>query len=159
MKKAWIISIASLVVLFGLSFVSRAFAAQDYLLVCNPAGKMTFGGYHDGSTRTLNVGFNFRGAATGSSVKQPGPGECAWVDRGWKAGEPQSVTYYGDDIGGLELYFEGNLKLANFSPSGRSKASREIRYIFEHLRDGTIFYVHAVYDTRLKTLRITRVGP
>ncbi|MCL4189246.1 MAG: hypothetical protein KJZ85_16720 [Rhodobacteraceae bacterium] len=104
-----------------------AAAQTSYPLICRAGGEMHAAVRADGMIRL----FFAAGTAAGASTP-PAPGQCTWLDRGFRAGEP------------LVLQLAGN-------PGG-------VRYLVDGLISGGTFFAH-VYNNGAGAMVVTRVGP
>jgi hypothetical protein len=66
-----------------------------------------------------------------AGVAPPGPGQCGWLDRGYRPGEPASLRYSGNRDG--------------------------VRYLLDGVLGGGNFYVHVHRDGDAMT--VDRAGP
>lgn len=127
-------------------------AQESYPMVCRGGGSMRVDAWRNG------IQIYFRGADTGASQRQPGPGECAWLDRGLRSGEPRMLTWFPGDIGTFIVKFDGRGMITGYDIRGN--AADNYKYLLDNIRRGSIFYVHS-YRPQGSTpqLRITRIGP
>jgi hypothetical protein len=96
-----------------------------YPMVCHGGGAMKaeiFAG-------TIIV--RFEPTDVGVGVAPPGPGQCGWLDRGYRPGEPASLRYSGNLDG--------------------------VRYLVDGVVRGGNFYVHVHKDG--DAMMVDRVGP
>jgi hypothetical protein len=110
-----------------LSMASAAAFGQQggYPMICHGGGAMKaeiFAG-------TIIV--RFEPTDVGVGVAPPGPGQCGWLDRGYRPGEPASLRYSGN-------------------PDG-------VRYLVDGVLRGGNFYVHVHRDGDAMT--VDRIGP
>lgn len=113
--------------LFALAGVSGAHAQKSYPVVCNGGGNMMA---EVSAGNTVRVRFDAGKEAASSSP--PAEGECRWLDRAFRSGEPNI------------LLVRGNGKHAD--------------YIIDSVRKGETFYAH-IYNTGRGTMMVERVGP
>jgi hypothetical protein len=105
---------------------AAAFAQQGgYPMICRGGGAMKLGIF----AGTVIV--RFEPTEVGAGVAPPGPGQCGWLDRGYRPGEPAS------------LQFSGN-------PDG-------VHYLVNGVLRGDNFYVHVHKDGDVMT--VDRIGP
>lgn len=117
----------SLVLLATLA--TPALAQQtSYPLVCRAGATMSASVQGNGA---VNLGF--RAGAQAASAGTPAAGECRWLDRGFRQGEPTRMIL----------------------PSGNAQNAL---YLVGALVRGETFYVH-VFNDNAGAMRITRVGP
>jgi len=152
MKKT--ISTAVLVALavLGSSATAGAAGPQSYPMVCRGGGGMRVEWYGaravTGRSTTPQVALQFAHAAAAASERQPGPGQCAWLDRPLNAKEASRMV-----IDGEAVYFQlqaGGRADVSFIPS-------EVNQVVRAALGGSVFYVHARTDGGV--LAVTRVGP
>lgn len=117
----------ALAALLTLSALPAA-AQTAYPLVCRGGGAM-MGSFNSAGALSLN----FVPGTAAASAGTPSAGECRWLDRAFRAGEP------------------GRLALAHGSPANA------LSLIGAAMR-GETFYAH-VYNDGAGNMRVTRVGP
>ena len=117
---------AATVAAIGAASLPQAAHAEphSYLLMCNGGGNMRA---MIGSSGTIQLDF-----AAGRAAGAPGAGECTWVDRTFRPGEP-TVLAMRNNRAGAEYLLRGMLE------------------------DGR-FFVHA-YNDRSGHMIVTRTGP
>jgi hypothetical protein len=71
----------------------------------------------------------FEPTDVGANVAPPGPGQCGWLDRGYRPGEPASLRYAGNQDG-VRYLLDGMLRGGNF-------------YVYVH-RDGDAMAVDRI---------------
>jgi hypothetical protein len=111
-----------------LSMASATVASAQpvgYPMVCHGGGAMKAEIF----TNTIIV--HFEPADVGVGVAPPGPGQCGWLDRGYRPGEPASLQYSGN-------------------PGG-------VRYLANGVFSGGNFYVHVHKDG--DSMVVDRIGP
>ena len=150
------------------AFVAAVLAAplahaqpQSYPLACRGGGSLFQLNIDVGGSDKSNLTISFKGAPAGASTRAPQRGECAWLDRGWRSGEPQTMTWVGD-IENLGLAFSPDGRLSSISAQRAGPQSAQLKYLLDALRRGQTFQVHAYRDTARSGesfLRVTRVGP
>ncbi|MCC6305465.1 MAG: hypothetical protein IT545_09740 [Rhodobacteraceae bacterium] len=110
------------------AFLAAPAAAQtSYPLICRSGGPMWASVQASGQIRLAFVAGTAAGATT-----PPGPGQCTWLDRGFRAGEPAVLELAGN-------------------PGG-------VRYLIDGLLSGGTFFAH-VYNNGAGAMIVTRVGP
>ena len=92
-------------------------------LICRPGG---------GMVATVVIGTIRVTFTPGTTPAMPASGECVWLDRGFREGEPGVLRFAGD--------------LA------------DARYLADAIFGNTTFYAH-VYDDGAGAMIVTRVGP
>jgi len=127
-------------------------AGKSYPMVCRGGGSMWVESWRNG------IQIHFRGASAGSSQRQPGPGECAWLDRGFRPGEPTMLTWYPRSIDTFIVKINSRGTVTGYDIRGG--AAGNYRYLLDNALRGSVFYVHAYRPTgAVPQLRITRIGP
>jgi hypothetical protein len=104
-----------------------ATAQKSYPVVCNAGGNMMA---EVSSGNTVRVRFDPGRRGAGSTP--PNAGECAWLDRGFRSGEPNI------------LLTKGN--------------GRHADYIISAVRKGETFYAH-IRNNRRGAMVVERIGP
>jgi hypothetical protein len=104
---------------------AAAFAQQGYPMICRGGGAMKLGIFAG------TVIIRFEPTEVGAGVAPPGPGQCGWLDRGYRAGEPASLQY----LGNLDA----------------------VHYLVNGVLRGDNFYVHVHKDGDVMT--VDRIGP
>lgn len=149
-------SMYMLLVSLGFVFLAPiASAANDYTVVCNSDGNMKTNyieSHNVGSGQRdrvrIRLEFQFKKAPTAAGVRQPAPGECAWVDRPFNTKEASRLTLYSDyKRGDFTVSFQGN-RLAEINSSNPT-----VLKLITALRKPGIFYL------RVGLGKITRFGP
>lgn len=107
----------------------------------------------------------FQGGKQGAQVRPPGVGECTWLDRGFRPGEPQELGWVAKDpISQLNVMFAPPNKIITMEIHGTPKEVANYKYLYNKIRNGEVFQVHAFLDTcgkgkKCSWLTVTRVGP
>lgn len=129
----------------------EAEAAQSYVLACRGGGAMQAVAGQRVSQRRAFVEIRFRPGRQGAGVRAPAPGECTWVDRGFRSGEPAKLIYRE----------RGNTWIQSVCSSrgcSTSSNSRNILKLMNNVRSGRAFQLR-VYNNRSGHMEVTRVGP
>ena len=144
-------------------FASAASANPSYPLICRGGPGMRImvnhdvpDGVHTGATAMTVF---FRAAA---SAANPGPGECVWMDRTFRPGEPENFWVKGE----VEFAFQvqGDARLARdgtgwrLNPEGSGAAAHDWATIVTGVLNGGTFTVE-VYNAGGRTMAVTAVGP
>jgi hypothetical protein len=133
----------------------------SYPLVCQGGGGLFQLNIDVGGSDRSNLTVTFKGASQGASARRPERGECAWLDRGWRQGEPQMLTWAGD-VDNVGLAFSPDGRLGSIDVRRAGPGGAQLKYLVDALRKSEPFQVHA-YRASSKSgqayLRITRVGP
>jgi hypothetical protein len=132
----------------------------SYPLVCR-GGASPFQLYIDfgGSDKSF-LTVSFRGASAGVNTRPPERGECAWLDRGWRSGEPQVLRWAGN-LDDVRLVFSPDGRLSSVDLPRAGPGGAQLKYLIDALRSGSPYQVHAhsaaLFGARF--LIVTRVGP
>jgi hypothetical protein len=141
---------------------TAASAAPSYPLICKGGPSMRImvnhdvpDGVHTGATHMTVF---FHAAATAAS---PGAGECVWMDRTFRSGEPENFQITGD----VEFAFQvrGNGKIATdttgwrLNPEGSGGPAHDWKTIVDGVLNGGTFTVQ-VYNAG-SAMIVTGVGP
>lgn len=133
---------------FSLSTPSQA--ARDYVMTCRAGGSMQAIAGQRVSSREAFVSITFRGGMMGAAVRPPRPGECTWIDRGFRRGEPTKLIY--KENGSWVQ------SVCNAHKCDTRTNSRSIQSLMIAVRDKKTFQVHARNDGR-GNMVVSRVGP
>ncbi len=106
---------------------SDASAQTSYTLICKSGGDMV------AEVRAgAQVKIEFQGGTDAASNTPPSPGQCSWLDRGFRQGEPTVLAVAGD--------------------------AAHATYLVDALIRGETFYAH-VYNDGQGSMKVTRIGP
>ena len=123
----------------------------SFTLVCRGGGNMraVYGPRRSGGS---DLWIYFERASTGATQRQPGAGQCAWVDRALRETEPAKLQFTGEDqyISRLDITGTSKFKIVGV-------VGKDLEYLLEAVTSGDLFYVRC-RNTR-QELTITRVGP
>ena len=124
---------------------------SSFTLVCRGGGSMraVYGPRRSGGS---DLWIYFEKASSGATQRQPGAGECAWVDRALRETEPAKLLFTGDDQYISRLDITGTSKFRIVGVQGN-----DLKYLLEAVTSGDLFYVRC-RNTR-QELTSTRVGP
>ncbi len=93
----------------------------------------------------------------------PSAGQCAWLDCGWRSGEPQTLNWNSSDIDRVTVVYGGDGRIRTFETQGDGRAPESFRYLLDAVRRSDLFYVHAYQAScrggKCPFLSVTRVGP
>ena len=117
------ISVAAAIT-FAAMTIPAAEAANSYPLICQGGGDMSA---RVSANATIKLRF-----APGTEAGAVRPGECTWIDRGFRPGEPDTLLL--------------------------NRHRRGAEYIINGMLNGERFYVHG-YNNQNGALVITRIGP
>ena len=159
-------------VLAALCAISIPVLAADppsYPLLCHGGPGMRIMTNHDvdsaGVPGATAMFIYFKPASQPGSAQQPGPGECVWLDRTFRAGEPAVMWIKSPKI---EFAFQimGNGSVAvdstgprlNVEGTASSAEAKDWQYLVDGVMKGQIFTAH-VYNSGGRVMVVTRVRP
>lgn len=128
-----------------------ATAAESYVMTCRGGGDMVAVVGQRVSNPHVFVEITFKPGTAGAGVQPPKPGECTWIDRGMRQGEPTKILY--DDMGVAwtqTLCRAGGCQVR--TPS--ANAGRLVNWV----QTSQPFQVH-VYNDNAGHMTVTKVGP
>jgi len=142
---------------------TSAYADPSYPLICHggPGMKIMVNhdvpdGVHTGATHMTVF---FHPAATPAS---PGPGECVWMDRTFRPGEPTNLWLSGDVEFAVQVNANGKVVRDSsgwrLNPEGSSPAAHDWATVVNGVLEGGTFTVQ-VYNSGGRTMVVTSVGP
>ncbi|NWH08371.1 MAG: hypothetical protein HXY22_06975 [Alphaproteobacteria bacterium] len=134
----------------------------SYPLICRGGPDMRIATAHD-VPDGVNTGQNamtvyFRASANPAN---PGPGECVWMDRTFRPGEPENFWIKGNVEFSFQVY--GNGRVASdgsgirLNPEGSGPEAQDWKEIVNGVMNGGVFTVQ-VYNGG-GSMIVTRVGP
>ena len=99
----------------------------------------------------------------GSKPGSPQPGECIWMDRTFRPGEPAVLWIRSPHVEfAFQVYGDGRVARdasgIRLSPEGNSPEAQKWRYLTDGVLDGKQFTAH-VYNDNGRVMVITSVGP
>jgi hypothetical protein len=106
---------------------SPATAQKSYPVVCRGGGNMMA---EVSAGNTVRV--RFEPARAGASDAPPAAGECAWLDRGFRSGEPNNLLVRGN--------------------------GRHADYLLDAVRNASTFQAH-VHNNQRGAMVVDRIGP
>ncbi len=125
--------------------------AKSYPLICRGGEAMK------GSFSDVAIKFTFIGAKQSVGSRPPRAGECAWLDRGFRPGEPEDAVWNPGKPRGLRVDFEGS-KMKRISTG-----NRRYNYLANSILNGTVFQIFAYRGKcpglKCHYLTVTKVGP
>lgn len=141
----------------------------SYPLLCRGGGNMRIATNHDvdgaGIPGATAMTIYFRAAGVAGSVMPPPPGQCVWMDRTFRPGEPENMWIRSSNIefsfqvtGNGRVVSDGsgprvNVEGAHISPEAQAWDS-----VVRAVMTGNLFTVQ-VYNESNRTMVITRIGP
>ena len=155
MKRLSLYCVAFLVLLLSFpSYEARA-GSKSYPLMCRGGGTM--------KAKLFSGGMQiwFVGASQGAEAGPPRPGQCTWLDRGFRPGEPRSIIWTSRDLERLVIYVDAQGKISDLRVHGKRK--QNYQYLYNSIRTGRVFQLHAYQPKcggkKCGHLRTTKVGP
>jgi hypothetical protein len=146
----------------GTAMLAPTAMAESYPLICRGGPSMRITTAHD-VPDGVRTGDNsmvvyFRAARMAAN---PGPGECVWMDRAFRPGEPESFTLKGPVEFSFQVYGNGQIARDGsgwrLNPEGSGAQANDWRQIVNAVLNGGVFTVQ-VYSAG-STMVVTRVGP
>jgi hypothetical protein len=136
--------------------------AESYPLICRGGPGMRIMTAHDvpDGVRTGDNSMTvfFRSARAAGN---PGPGECVWMDRTFRPGEPESFALKGPVEFSFQVYGDGRIARDGsgwrLTPEGSGPQAQDWRQIVNGVLNGGVFTVQ-VYNGG-SSMIVTRVGP
>lgn len=134
-------------ILLAVVSASSARGETSYPLICRGGPGMNAEVWHYTSNGAPGVYTNisFR---RGQTASNPGPGECVWIDRGFRASEPASLFYN---------VLSNQSQIFTVLPGGVTFGMGPLRYLLNAVNRQTRFYVHGY--SRSGSISVTRLGP
>ncbi len=125
--------------------------AKSYPLICRGGEAMK------GHFSAVDFSFRFTGAKQSVGSRPPRAGECAWLDRGFRPGEPQEAVWTLGKKVLLRVDFDGpEIKRI-------TSGNRRYDYLARSILNGTVFQIFAYRGKcpglKCHYLTITKVGP
>lgn len=142
----------ALAALIAMGFAAeRADAQQSYLMTCRGGGDMLAIAGQRVSDPHVFVEITYKRATQGAGVQAPAPGECAWIDRGVNADEPNKIMFKDMGVSWTQTACQ-NGRCWTRTPS------RPATDLMNAVMNGQPFQLH-VYNDRAGNMIVTRVGP
>ena len=125
--------------------------AKSYPLLCRGGEAMR------GHFSPVDFSFTFIGAKHSAGSRPPRAGECTWLDRGFRPGEPQEAIWTLGKKVLLRIDFDGS-KMKRISTG-----NRRYNYLANSILNGTVFQIFAYRGKcpglKCNYLTVTKVGP
>jgi len=128
-----------------------AVAQTSYVMTCRGGGDMQAVAGQRVSNPHVFVEISFKPGSAGAGVQAPSPGECTWIDRGFRAGEPTKMLFDDNAVAWTQTVCRAGDCRVN-TPS--SKAMTLMNWV----KTGQPFQVH-VYNDSAGYMIVTKVGP
>lgn len=105
----------------------------------------------------------FRPASRPGSAAPPQPGECVWMDRTFRAGEPEVLWVKSSHLEfAFQVYGDGRVARdasgIRLSPEGNSAEAQKWHYLTDGVLNGRQFTAR-VYNDSGRVMVVTSVGP
>lgn len=124
-------------------------AQTTYLMTCKPGGAL-YSTTRSKTNGTVSTFVYFKGGTQGAATQAPRAGECTWIDRGLRPGEPLKLLKSGETGRITSNCTAHSCKTTTNAPIGSK--------ILKSIRDNRAFQVH-VYNDGDGFMRITKFGP
>lgn len=150
--------------IIGVGAMSAHAEPRSFPLVCkggpNQRVEVNFNRLAPGQTEVI---IRFKGAPSSATSRPVNPGECGWIDRGWRKGEPEILLWSGT-ISGFKILFEGGrAKVLGSTLRQVSPANRDSKFLINAISGEEQFQVYAYREDSASAgepvLRVTRIGP
>jgi len=162
-------NITIIALLVGLCCAAElAFAEQpSFPMVCRGGPEMRIMVNHDvdasGIPGATAMFIYFKPAAKAGSAAPPQPGECTWMDRTLRSGEPAVLWIRASHVEfAFQVYGDGRVAKdasgIRLSPEGNSEEAQKWRYLTDGVLGGKPFTAN-VYNASGRVLVVTSVGP
>jgi len=134
-------------------------AGPSYPMVCRGGGNMQADFMSNG-----HIQLYFSAGRHGAGTAPPRPGECTWLDRGLRPGEPRSLVWNSRERVNVKARFHANGRLSGFHyVNGSRRRWDQFRYLVDKVRSDHVFHLHARQETcsgrKCPFLSVKRVGP
>ena len=126
-------------------------AQTSYVMTCRGGGDMQAVAGQRVSNPHVFVEIIFKPGTAGAGVQAPSPGECTWIDRGFRSGEPTKMLYDDNAVAWTQTICRAGDCWVN-TPS--SKAATLMNWV----KGGQPFQVH-VFNNNAGHMVVTKVGP
>lgn len=160
-----------IVVAFVLLTTAGAALAEptSYPLLCQGGPGMRIVTNHDvsgaGIPGATTMSIYFKPASQPLSTSKPQPGECVWLDRSFRPGEPAvlwmkspKIEFAFQVMGNGRVVVDANGPRLNIEGTKWSAEAREWQYLVDGVMKGQLFTAH-VYNAGGRVLSVTKVGP
>lgn len=144
------LSAAGLIAAGTIALQSQMASAQNtYIMTCTPGGQMYNYTRSENGGRVATTVY-FKGANQGASVQAPSPGQCTWLDRGLRGGEPEKLLVKGES--GI-VQASCNTRGCNVKTTAPMSSK-----ILTAMTGNRPFQVH-VYNDQNGHMRVVKFGP
>ena len=142
-------------ILLGLAVAAgsagMAAAQTSYVMTCRGGGDMVAVAGQRVSNPHVFVEITFKPGTAGAGTQAPAPGECTWIDRGLRSGEPNKILF--DDFG-----VSWSQTICRAGSCQVNTPSAPATNLINWVRGGQPFQVH-VYNNNAGYMVVTKVGP
>jgi len=128
-----------------------AAAVQSYVMTCRGGGDMQAVAGQRVSNPHVFVEITFAPGTAGAGVRAPDPGQCTWIARGLRGGEPHKMIFDDMAVSWTQTICRAGNCWVN-TPSSHSAQ------LMNWVRAGQPFQVH-VYNNGAGRMVVTKVGP
>ncbi len=163
--------VGAVVLALGVVYVAADFAEaqaapRSYPMTCRGGGQMRSRVImHKNGRATLAI--RFQKGTAGAGTRAPSAGQCTWIDRGMRPGEPRVLKLWISNVASIKFYCrQGRCRFAG-------STNRNLNYLMKAVQNGSPFQVHAYNIDNMsnqgisriikrllgKGFRVTRVGP
>lgn len=161
--------ITLLAALCTVSSVASAADPPSYPLLCHGGPGMRIMTNHDvdgaGIPGATAMFIYFTPSSQPGSAQQPGPGECVWLDRTFRPGEPAVMWIKSPKIEfAFQVMGDGRVAVDSTGPrlnvegTAQSAEAKDWQYLVDGVMKGQIFTAH-VYNSDGRVMVVTRVRP
>ena len=158
MKKNCAFLFLSVFVFLAVFRLPLSSGSESYVMVLRGGGNMTATCARVGGETIVNI--TFERSPHAANRQQPGPGQCAWLDRALTPDEQLLLQYKSKNNRVSVLSIKGgSIRVEKYEGN---EGGKDLKYLIDAIHGGRLFYVHA---TRAKLpwgtdyLKITRIGP
>lgn len=158
-----LVSLLTVVILALDAFVPAEADPPSYPLVCRGGGGMTM---HLRSLIEVSSDklytqavIYFDPSPQPANTTPPRAGQCAWLDRGFRPGEPRTIRIRQPTSFEVGLRADGTWGGVVFDSRRSDTSAASLRDLSNAFRNGEPFQVHVRHDTRDAVLHVTRFGP
>lgn len=157
--------LAAMCVMSGAAFADP----PSYPLICHGGPSMKIMTNHDvnaaGIPGATAMFIYFKPSPVAGSVKQPGPGECVWLDRTFRPGEPTvmwikspNIQFAFQVMGNGQIVVDATGPRLNVEGTAQSAEAKNWQYLVDGVMRGQVFTAH-VYNSGGRVMAITKVKP
>ena len=134
-----------------LAATTIATAQTSYVMTCRGGGDMTAVAGQRVSNPHVFVEITFKPGTAGAGVQAPNPGQCTWIDRGLRAGEPTKMIWDDHGVAWTQTVCRAGGCRVNTPSAGA-------RQLIGWVTGGQPYQVH-VYNNNAGHMVVTKIGP